>query len=928
MARSFHSSTASSMAPSLSSSESQNSNREHELEIEDEQIFGDDDRNVLVQSDHLQVQNPVRPSTVNFESNGATSVLEVGTSGSGSSPVITPTRSTTDMPNTVGNTARRDNGSLLYPEPEEHPVESQAYQQHPYSQQRLCWWESNYKEASIFLEEGENNDKFSHHPRSFDALPAYLLVHNKWFNIGDLCAAIVLLCLGFVEEPCMSIFRVPVQVHASIELCSLVLIATMQVLRTRWTGWRAFFGHKRTAIKVLALIVMIMEALVVIVHRHNHFRITRSVRPIFLIDNHFLGGVRRFIRQILQSLPPILDMLVLVFFVMLIYSVFGFYLFGKQDIDNFSTLSKSFVSLFILLTTANNPDVMMKSYNWSRWSCIFFISYLFINLYFLMNLMLAVVYDTFTKIEKEKFRRLFLHKRKAAQHAFKLLVTQERPDEVNLQHFEGLLMAYKPSATPTEAYLIFKTLNKSNSGYLNQDEFLEVYDACRYKWTLGRALTEWYADMKPAFRRCMSFIKEVVTSNWFEYTICFFVLTNGIILVVQTSLMSSPKDNAESIYMPWVTYFFVALYTVEACIKLLGLGATQYFACYWNTFDFCVTVLGILSLVFEFVGIPLSYIIILRPLRLLTLFRMKKRFRDVFGVTVILMPRLISAVVVLYLIYYFFAIIGMECFGHLSLENCCKNTTVEQFYANDSGEYYYLNNFQNMASAGVTLFELTVVNNWFIIMEGHTIVSGTEMTRAFFMIFYIFSMVVMTIIVAFILEAFLFFMQYKEFLAKSDEINRLTIELTLGSEEVQMLVQKRNAIANLSSPNNNNQQQLENGAVRPNSTYKFVGKKSRTKEQLQSKMYSDEMDTWLAEERQEAAKTQALARLAEARRHEQAQLDGDLDGDNQSENSVNTAVTSVSNLAIQVVDDEDEVTTIRRPRLPDIKPDLKPDLTT
>ena len=95
----------------------------------------------------------------------------------------------------------------------------------------------------------------------------------------------------------------------------------------------------------------------------------------------------------------------------------------------------------------SNPDVMMKSYNWSRWSCIFFISYLFINLYFLMNLMLAVVYDTFTKIEKEKFRRLFLHKRKAAQHAFKLLVTQERPDEVNLQHFEGLLVAYKPSAS-------------------------------------------------------------------------------------------------------------------------------------------------------------------------------------------------------------------------------------------------------------------------------------------------------------------------------------------------------------------------------------------------------------------------------------------------------------------------------------------------
>ena len=103
----------------------------------------------------------------------------------------------------------------------------------------------------------------------------------------------------------------------------------------------------------------------------------------------------------------------------------------------------------------SNPDVMMKSYNESRWSAAFFISYLSINLYFLMNLMLAVVYDAFTKIEKEKFRRLFLHKRKAAQHAFKLLVTQERPEQVSFQHLEGLLTAYRPrtSKKPTAQWV-------------------------------------------------------------------------------------------------------------------------------------------------------------------------------------------------------------------------------------------------------------------------------------------------------------------------------------------------------------------------------------------------------------------------------------------------------------------------------------------
>ena len=50
------------------------------------------------------------------------------------------------------------------------------------------------------FQEGENNEKFINHPSSYDQLPAYLLVHNKWFNFLDLGAAIILLALGWVEE--------------------------------------------------------------------------------------------------------------------------------------------------------------------------------------------------------------------------------------------------------------------------------------------------------------------------------------------------------------------------------------------------------------------------------------------------------------------------------------------------------------------------------------------------------------------------------------------------------------------------------------------------------------------------------------------------------------------------------------------------------
>ena len=57
------------------------------------------------------------------------------------------------------------------------------------------------------------------------------------------------------------------------------------------------------------------------------------------------------------------------------------------------------------------PDVMMESYNRHQLSPLFFIVFLIFGLYIIANVLLAVVYSTFQKIHKEKFRKLFLHRR-------------------------------------------------------------------------------------------------------------------------------------------------------------------------------------------------------------------------------------------------------------------------------------------------------------------------------------------------------------------------------------------------------------------------------------------------------------------------------------------------------------------------------------
>ena len=101
--------------------------------------------------------------------------------------------------------------------------------------------------------------------------------------------------------------------------------------------------------------------------------------------------------------------------------------------------------IMIIFDLSSYPDVMMPCYSVNRWSAVFFIAYLSIVLYFLMNLMLAAVYASFTTMEKKKFQQLLLHRRKAAQHAYRLLLSRNHRDGVTLHHFRGLLRHVDPS---------------------------------------------------------------------------------------------------------------------------------------------------------------------------------------------------------------------------------------------------------------------------------------------------------------------------------------------------------------------------------------------------------------------------------------------------------------------------------------------------
>ncbi|KAF7689001.1 hypothetical protein HF521_013808 [Silurus meridionalis] len=490
-------------------------------------------------------------------------------------------------------------------------------------------WEMNYQEAAIYLQEGENNDKFYTHPRNPRALSAYLFVHNHLFYLMELLTGMLLMLLSLSEAPAVPPLRLDVYVHATLELLALVMVAFELCMKLRWLGFHTFIRHKRTMVKMSVLLIQFVEAIVVLVRQTSHLRVTRALRPIFLVDCRYCGAVRRNLRQIFQSLPPFIDILLLLLFFMVIFAILGFCLFSTNPADHyFNTLENSVVSLFVLLTTANFPDVMMPAYSHNRWSCMFFIVYLSIELYFIMNLLLAVVFDTFNGVEKVKFKSLLLHKRSAIEHAFQLLVSRQRPDGISLRQFDGLLRFYRPRMRSCDRFLTFKALNQSGTPMLRLEDFYSVYEVMGLRWKARRSGEHWFDDLPHTAFLIFKGINLAVKSKVFQYVMYIVVAVNGVWILVETNMLSS--DFNWSRLVPWSYIVF-----------LTSLGPLAYFSSGWNLFDFSVTViafLGLIALAFQME--PFYFVVVLRPLQLLRLFKIKQRFRNVLDTMFELFPRM------------------------------------------------------------------------------------------------------------------------------------------------------------------------------------------------------------------------------------------------------------------------------------------------
>jgi voltage-gated sodium channel len=118
-------------------------------------------------------------------------------------------------------------------------------------------------------------------------------------------------------------------------------------------------------------------------------RLLRLGRVIRLF--RFLPEARMLVRTLIKSGPGVLSLMAITTLVIFIYGFVGWWLFGESLPQEWGNAGAAMLTLFILLTLENFPVYMSDAAAVTPWAYPFFISYVLIAAFVVLNLVIGIV---------------------------------------------------------------------------------------------------------------------------------------------------------------------------------------------------------------------------------------------------------------------------------------------------------------------------------------------------------------------------------------------------------------------------------------------------------------------------------------------------------------------------------------------------------
>ncbi|XP_078141100.1 two pore channel protein 2 [Centroberyx gerrardi] len=653
------------------------------------------------------------------------------------------------------------------------------------------------QQAVVFIEDAIQYRSINHRVDA-RSLRLYRWYYSRICQWGLGLSIAVVLLLAFVERPSsLSVssdprhaappWQPPCGLTESIEMLCLIVFSLDLAVKGYLIGWEEFRKNKWLIGYTVVISASVVDwVLSVSMVCDEKLRVRRLIRPFFLLQNSSL--MKKTLKCIKRTLPEIASVILLLALHLCLFTMIGMLLFVKtEDAEKngewelyFRDLPRSLTSLLVLLTTANNPDVMIPAYSLNRAYSIFFITFSVIGTYFLMNLLTAIIYNQFRGYLLMSVQTSIIRRRLGIRAAFQVLSCQGTGRAaVERVRVDAVLevMSRVQMKSYYRAAIIKEVQPYSAVGYMDRDDFRKLFDE------LDKDRIKEHPPL-PQYNSPVLQKLQVVFSHYYFTIVGNAVALANVMCICTILVLNSDKSIAErdDYNMEVINCCFIFYYLLEMSLKIFAFGWRGYLSYRNNIFDGLLTILltALQITIFATYRLPwdptshsLSLWEMVRLVNMLIVFRFLRIIPDIKLMALVastlldLVKNLRAFAGVLVVVYYVFAVFGIWLFeGAITpppthMMSMMSNSTTENITSNFSyacGTYeelgYWPNNFNDFAASIILLYNIMVVNNWQAFMEAYSRYT-TDWAKVYFVCWWLTSSVMwVNLFVALILENF------------------------------------------------------------------------------------------------------------------------------------------------------------------------------
>lgn len=185
-----------------------------------------------------------------------------------------------------------------------------------------------------------------------------------------------------------TVLNLMVQVVFVAEIAIRMLACAPRMWRFFFDGWNVF------DFVIVALSLLPMAGPLATVGRLA--RLLRALRVVSAIPE-----LRLMVVTLLRSIPSLANVLVLLGLTLYVYAVIGVHLFGQIDPAHWRNLGRAALTLFQMLTLEGWVELQATVLETSPWAWIYFVSYVVVAVFVVVNLFIAIVINNLESAKNE-----------------------------------------------------------------------------------------------------------------------------------------------------------------------------------------------------------------------------------------------------------------------------------------------------------------------------------------------------------------------------------------------------------------------------------------------------------------------------------------------------------------------------------------------